>query len=299
MRRPVSGTGIGHEKANSFSEEGRQTNDKKPVLYAVSDSTGETVERLAQAVVSQFTDHEVSIESAPMVDSCEAVAHLLAEAAERPSIIAYTIVSAELRQFLRERAAAAGIAAVDVLGPLMDVLSDTLQEEPKMQPGLVHRLDADYFKRVEAVEFAVKFDDGRDPRGLEKADVVLVGISRSSKTPVSMYLAHRRWKVANVPLVPEVAPPAELFRLPPGRVIGLSVGPDKLHDIRTARLKTIGLKADANYASFERILVELEYAETVFKKVGCPVIDVTNQAVEETAVRVLEIINRGTRYGDG
>ncbi|MHB9144158.1 MAG: pyruvate, water dikinase regulatory protein [Symbiobacteriia bacterium] len=269
------------------------------MLFAVSDSTGETVERLVQAVLSQFNAREMRIEARGMVDSCEAVDHLLAEAASRTSVIAYTIVSTELRQFLAERAEAAGVPAVDVLGPLMDSIAGTLKEEPKMQPGLVHRLDADYFKRVEAVEFAVKYDDGRDPRGLEKAEVVLVGLSRSSKTPVSMYLAHRRLRVANVPLVPEVAPPAELFRLPPGKVIGLSLGLEKLHDIRTARLKTIGLKSDANYASFERILTEIEYAESVFKKLGCPVIDVTNQAVEETAVKVLETINRGTRYGDG
>lgn len=289
----------GVSEAKSSPEEGSQTDDKKPVLFAVSDSTGETVERLMQAALSQFNTWEMRIDARPMIDSCEAVDHLLAEAATQPSIIAYTIVSTELRRFLAERAEAAGIPAVDVIGPLMDLIAGTLKEAPKMQPGLVHRLDAEYFKRVEAVEFAVKYDDGRDPRGLEKAEVVLVGLSRSSKTPVSMYLAHRRLRVANVPLVPEVEPPAELFHLPPGKVVGLSVGVEKLHDIRTARLKTIGLKSDANYASFERILREIEYAESVFKRLGCPVIDVTNQAVEETAVRVLEIINRGTRYGDG
>ncbi|MGE5590948.1 MAG: pyruvate, water dikinase regulatory protein [Bacillota bacterium] len=272
--------------------------DQRRVLYAVSDSTGETAERLARAALAHFAARTIDIRTRAMVDTPEVVDRVLAEADAGSSVIAYTFVSSDLRGYMRRRAQEAGVQAVDLMGHLMEALEWLLQERPKMLPGLRPLLDNDYLQRVEAVEFAVALDDGRDLGRLDKADVVLIGVSRSSKTPVSLYLAHRRLKVANVPLVPEVAPPPQLFRLPARRVIGLTVSPQKLHDIREERMRTLGLKGDANYARKERILEELAYADAIFRKLGCPVIDATNQAVEETAVRVLEIIDRGTRNGD-
>ena len=135
------------------------------------------------------------------------------------------------------------------------------------------------------------------PRGIIRADLVVIGVSRTSKTPFCMYLAHQRIKVANVPLVPEVAPPKEIFQLQPGKLIGLTIKPKQLHDIRRERLNTLGLTSNADYASMERILKELEYSEGIMKKAGCPIIDVTNKAVEETATRVMEIYYRGERHG--
>ncbi len=292
------GKGFGRYRANFLELRRESRTDQIRVLYAVSDSTGETAERLARAALAQFVARDVDIRAVAMADSPEVVDRVLAEADPGSSLIAYTFVSADLRSYLRRRADEAGIRAVDLMGPMMEALEWLLHEQPKMLPGLRHRLDAEYFQRVEAVDFAVASDDGRDLRGLDKADVVLIGVSRSSKTPVSLYLAHRRLKVANVPLVPEVAPPPELFRLPAPRIIGLTVSPQKLHDIREERVKTLGLKVDASYARMERILTELAYADAIFRKLGCPVIDATNQAVEETAVRILEIIDRGTRNGD-
>jgi regulator of PEP synthase PpsR (kinase-PPPase family) len=157
---------------------------------------------------------------------------------------------------------------------------------------LLRKVDEMYYRRVEAVEFAVRYDDGKDPRGITQADIVLVGVSRTSKTPLSMYLAHKRVKVANVPLVPEVAPPEELYKVERGKVIGLVIKPELLNNIRTERLKTLGLSGQASYANFERILEELEFADKIMKKLGCPVIDVTNRAVEETASKILEIYYR-------
>jgi regulator of PEP synthase PpsR (kinase-PPPase family) len=138
----------------------------------------------------------------------------------------------------------------------------------------------------------VKYDDAKDPRGFLQADAVLVGVSRCSKTPVSMYLAHRRLKVANLPLVPEVPLPKEILTIPRDRIVGLRVDPMKLSQIRQERVRAMGLSRDRNYADLERILMELDYAETIFRRLGCPVVDVTNKAVEETAVRVLELIHR-------
>ena len=160
----------------------------------------------------------------------------------------------------------------------------------------MRRLDSQYFRRVEAIEFAVKYDDGKDPRGLKLAELVLVGVSRTSKTPLSMYLANKQIKVANVPLVPEVLPPDELFEIGRDKVVGLTIAPDQLFAIRKERLLALGLRHQSSYASLERILKELEFSEGIMKSLGCPVFDVTNKAVEETAGRLLELIRR--RSGD-
>ena len=172
----------------------------------------------------------------------------------------------------------------------MDILQEKLISEPINEPGLVRKLDEDYFKRVEAIEFAVKYDDGRDPRGILRADIVLVGVSRTCKTPLSQFLAHKRYKVANVPLVPEVDPPEELFLVPPEKCIGLKISPDKLNYIRKERLKTLGLGDHAIYANVDRIKEELDYFESIASKLKCPVIDVTNKAIEETANTIITTI---------
>ncbi len=271
---------------------------EKAVVFVVSDSVGETADLVARAAAAQFGDAAIEFRRFPMVEDKEQVREVIEAARLQPTLIVYTIIVPEVREELRRLAESCGIPAVDIMGPMLDGFDRVLGMAPKLKPGLMHKLDEDYFRRVEAVEFAVKYDDGKDPRGFLRADVVLLGVSRSSKTPVSMYLAHRRIKVANLPLVPEVSLPKELFMVPPSRVVGLRVSPEKLHQIREERVRTIGLRSDANYSSMERILQELEYAEEVFRKVGCPVIDVTNKAVEETAIRVLEIINRGVKFGD-
>ncbi len=218
-------------------------------------------------------------------------------AAVQNSIIAYTLVIEGLKEYLEEQAALLELRTVDILGPMMDVLTDVTGLKPKMAPDLLHQLNEQYFRKVEAIEFAVKYDDGKDPRGVLHADIVLIGVSRTSKTPLSMYLAHKQIKAANIPLVPEVAPPEELFSVNSKKIIGLTIRPQLLNQIRTERLKALGLTANADYASFERILRELEYAESIMRRLGCPVIDVTNKAVEETASKVLEIYYKGDRNG--
>ncbi|MDD4802144.1 MAG: kinase/pyrophosphorylase [Syntrophomonas sp.] len=197
-----------------------------------------------------------------------------------------------MADFLRQKADQAGVVCVDILGPIISAFEQASHLIPKREPGLLRKVDEMYYRRVEAVEFAVRYDDGKDPRGILQADIVLVGVSRTSKTPLSMYLAHKRIKVANVPLMPEVAPPEELYKVERGKVIGLIIKPDLLNNIRTERLKTLGLTGQASYANYERITEELEYADRLMKRLGCPVIDVTNRAVEETASKILEIYYR-------
>lgn len=262
----------------------------------MSDSIGETAELVARAAASQFNGGHVEIRRVPYVTHPEEIPEILDEAAGFPSIIVFTIILPALRDVLTREAARRRVPAVDIMGPVMQALSSVSADVPKLEPGLMRKVDEEYFRRVEAIEFAVKYDDGKDPRGIVQADLVVLGVSRTGKTPLCMYLAHRRIKAANIPLVPEVAPPEEIFKLPSHRLMGLIVSPQQLLQIRRERLKSLGLPPEADYANEERILRELNYAKEVFRRVGCSVIDVTNKAVEETAGKVLEIYYRGERF---
>ena len=264
--------------------------EQQPVVFVVSDSIGETAEFVVRAAVTQFTPGFADIRRVSHINNPAHIAEIVQEAKEVTGIIAYTVVLPELREVLVWEASQKGVPIVDILGPMMEALMKVSGGTPKMKPGLLHKLDKQYFRKVEAIEFAVKYDDGKDPRGIIRADVVIIGVSRTSKTPLCMYLAHKSVKAANVPLVPEVAPPEEIFNLPKNRVLGLTIKPELLNEIRQERLRTLGLKSGADYASFERILIELDYADGIMRKVGCPIIDVSNKAVEETASKVMEII---------
>lgn len=258
------------------------------IVFVVSDSVGETAEFVVRAAASQFDQGQFEIRRVSYVDSLDTVAEVVACAYEAGGFIAYTLILPALRTGMRDEAKRVGVRAVDIMGPMMTAFEDVFDATPKLRPGLLHKLDDEYFRRVEAIEFAVKYDDGRDPRGLLRADVVLIGVSRTSKTPLSMYLAHKRVRVANVPLVPEVAPPPELFRLPVGRVIGLTIRPEELNAIRRERLLTLGLRDGASYADRTRIRTELEYSQQVMRDIGCKVIDVSRRAVEEVASLILD-----------
>ncbi len=224
---------------------------------------------------------------------------ILEEACSNSAVVCYTIVSPELRQHIADKALECDVQVVDVLGPMLKAIEKTTGMLPRNQAGLIHSLDHEYFKRVEAVEFAVKYDDGKNPMGLLKADVVIIGVSRTSKTPLSMYLAHKRVKVANVPLVPELAPPEELFKVPPYKVVGLLIDPFKLNEIRAERLKTMGLSDSAVYADMKRISTELEYAKGIMRRIHCPIINVSNRAIEETAGIILEYVRKNKeRHGE-
>lgn len=263
-----------------------------PGVFIVSDSIGETAEMVVRAAASQFNSGVMEIRQIPNISDEATIEEVIHQAVENHFMIAYTLVLDDLARYLRQEAAKAGIVCVDILGPLISAFEQASNMVPKREPGLLRKVDEMYYRRVEAVEFAVRYDDGKDPRGISLADIVLVGVSRTSKTPLSMYLAHKRIKVANVPLVPEVAPPDELFKVVRGKVIGLVINPEQLNNIRTERLKTLGLTGHAAYAKYERILEELEFADKIMKRLGCPVIDVTNRAVEETASKILEIYYR-------
>lgn len=266
--------------------------NKKEIVYVVSDSVGETAEMLVKAVATQFNGGEVEIQHISNVEDTNDIKNVITASKYSNSIIAYTIVIPSLKQYLDEKARENGIIAIDLMNPLMDAFIQKFNKDPKNEPKLMRKLDDNYFRRVEAIEFAVKYDDGQDIRGISHADIVLIGVSRTSKTPLSMYLAHKKYKVANVPLVPEIEPPDELFNIPKNKLVGLVITPDKLNEIRAERLKSLGLTTQANYANLDRILEELDYAEKVMKRLGCPIINVSNKAVEETADLILAMLKK-------
>ncbi|MFC4558842.1 pyruvate, water dikinase regulatory protein [Virgibacillus kekensis] len=264
----------------------------KPLVYVLSDSVGETAELVIKAGLSQFNNEEYKIQRVPYVEDKGTIDETIQLVKEKQGIIGFTLVDPELRKHLNTRAKEYNIEVIDIMGPMMDSLKRVFDHEPRLEPGLVHKLDEDYFKRIEAIEFAVKYDDGRDPRGIARADIILIGVSRTSKTPLSQYLAHKRLKVANVPIVPEVDPPEELYEVDPERCIGLRISAEKLNEIRRERLRALGLGDQATYANMERIHQELEYFNDVVNKIGCRVIDVSNKAVEETANTIMQMIKK-------
>lgn len=263
---------------------------KRLKIFIVSDSVGETGESVTNAVISQFRPHyeETIIRKFPYIENVEEIHGIVLLAVAEEAMIVYTLVQKNMRLAFGELCNEKHVRAVDVLGPIMDMIESNIEAGPLEEPGLLYQLDEDYYKKIEAIEFAVKYDDGRDPRGLLQADIVLVGVSRTSKTPLSQYLAHKRLKVANVPIVPEVEPPKELFLVDPKKCFGLVISPEKLNNIRKERLITLGLNNDAIYAQHSRIMEEIKFFDKVVKEIGCQVIDVTNKAVEETANVILD-----------
>lgn len=268
--------------------------DVNPYVYVVSDSVGETAELVIKAGLSQFGNGNCKIQRVPYVEDKGTIKDILLLAQEKKALVGFTLVNPVLRDYLNKTAENLNVKVIDIMGPMMHGMEKVFKQKPHLEPGLVHKLDEDYFKKVEAIEFAVKYDDGRDPRGIAQADIILIGVSRTSKTPLSQYLALKRLKVANVPIVPEVDPPDELFTVDSSKCIGLRINPDQLNDIRKERLKALGLGDQAIYANMKRIYQELEYFDKVIEKIGCSVVDVSNKAVEETANIILHSIQNDT-----
>lgn len=242
---------------------------KNPSVFVLSDSVGETAELVMKAGLSQFTNRDYKIQRIPYVDNKTIIDETLELVKEEESaLIGFTLVDPDLRSYMNEKAQKLSIEVIDIMGPMMSAMERLFIDEPRLEPGLVYKLDKDYFKRIEAIEFAVRYDDGRDPRGIARADIVLIGVSRTSKTPLSQYLAHQRLKVANVPVVPEVNPPDELFRIDKSRCIGLKISPEKLNEIRKERLKALGLGDHATYATMKRIDEELTYFNNIVERIG-------------------------------
>lgn len=260
-------------------------------IYIVSDSLGETAKTVAKACIYQFPNHENwNIRRHPYINNKNLLMDVLEKAKGVNALVMYSMVNQELVDYAKSYCEDNNISYIDLLSSVIGQMAEKAGIEPIREPGVIRKMDKSYFDRIEAIEFAVKYDDGKDPRGVLKADVVLVGISRTSKTPLSMYLANKQLKVANVPLVPEVPIPKELMEVETKRIIGLTNSPDTLNRIRMERLRALGLSGAANYAKLERILEELDYSEEIMKTLKCPVINVSNKAIEETAGIIIDIL---------
>jgi len=263
--------------------------DHPNTIFVCSDSVGETAEAVVRATMRQFDANRMQVKRFGHIKSEEEIRELMEEAARTGTFVVYTLVLPELREMMRLEAVRLQVHAVDIMGPVMEAFIHTFDSVPLQQPGL-HRLDRDYFRRVEAIEYAVKCDDGQHSSLWKEAELMLLGVSRTSKTPLSIFLAHKGYKVANYPLVPEVKPPDALFELPGERIIGLTIRPESLVNIRMERLKSMGLPADVNYASIKRVAEELEHAQSIYRKIGCRMIDVTDRAIEETAGTIMDVL---------
>jgi len=256
----------------------------------ISDATGETAERMVRAAITQFSDTPVSVNVYTRVRLESEVEKIIERASEIHALVVFTVVNPDERALIMRLVERHNVEWVDLIGALMGKLEGFLSTTAEGVPGLLHKIDKDYFRRIEAVEFAVKNDDGADPRNLPKADLVLVGISRTSKTPLSTYLAQKGLKVANVPLVLGVPPPDELGKVDERKVYGLIIRPDTLVRIRQARLTRLGMPEDTSYATRNHIQEEIDYAREIFRThPNWPVLDVTNKAIEETASDILRM----------
>lgn len=258
-------------------------------VMIISDATGETAERMVRAATLQFSE-PVQIRLYSRVRLESELEAILEKASELRALVVFTVVNTEERALISQLVERYNIETVDLIGALISKLATYIGSAPAGVPGLLHSINDDYFRRIEAVEFAVKNDDGAEPRNLPKADLVLVGISRTSKTPLSTYLAQRGLRVANVPLVLGVDPPEELSQVDERKVFGVIVQPDMLMRIRQARLSHLGMPNDSSYGQRAHIENEIAYAREIFRKhPNWPVIDVTNRAIEETAADILRI----------
>jgi regulator of PEP synthase PpsR (kinase-PPPase family) len=255
----------------------------------LSDSTGETAEKVVRAAMLQFPHSGGMIRLHTRIRTKEAARPVLERAAKDGALIVFTVVSPELREYIHQQSYELKIEALDLIGSLIGKLGTFLDRQPINMPSAMLPLSDEYFRRIEAVEFTVKSDDGKEPRNFRKADLVLVGVSRTSKTPLSTLLAQRGLKVANLPIVLGIEPPPELEQAPQDRVVGLTIEVNQLVEIRKARLKQLGMPTDASYGLLEQVKEELSYAQRLFAKhPHWPVIDVTGRAIEETAVIILE-----------
>ena len=268
-------------------------------LHLLSDSTGETLEAIAKAALAQFEGADVVRHFWPMVRSQQHLDRIMGDIADNPGLVFYTMASTELRGKLVERCRTLGLPVVSVLDSAVEALESALGQHPRARPGRQHIMDEAYFARVDAIQFTIAHDDGVMWEDWEEADIVLAGVSRSSKTPTSIYLANREFKVANIPIVGESPPPTALFGLKHPLVVGLTTAPDRLIQVRRNRLLSLNQAPETAYVDQDRVAREVQYARRMFADNDWPVIDVTRRSIEETAAAVINLYNEFRAPKDG
>ncbi|WP_088310477.1 pyruvate, water dikinase regulatory protein [Novosphingobium sp. B 225] len=261
-------------------------------LHLLSDSTGETLEAIAKAALAQFEGADVVRHFWPMVRSQQHLDRIMGDVAANPGLVFYTMASAELRLKLEERCGVLGLPVVAVLDHAIGALESALGQHPRARPGRQHVMNEAYFARVDAIHYTIAHDDGVAWEDWEEADIVLAGVSRTSKTPTSIYLANRGYKVANIPIVVESPPPTALFGLKHPMVVGLTTAPDRLIQVRRNRLLSLNQAPETAYVDADRVARELAFARRMYADNDWPVIDVTRRSIEETAAAVINLYNQ-------
>ena len=273
----------------------------KTHLHLLSESTGETLEMIAKAALAQFEDADVIRHFWPMVRSRQHLDRIVSDLAANRGLVLFTLVNNETREALEAHCRRLGLPAVPVLDRVTEALETQLGQEAHGRPGRQHLMDEAYFERVEAIQFTIAHDDGIAWEEWEEAEMVLAGVSRTSKTPTSIYLANRGYRVANIPIVPQSPPPKALYGLRKPLVVGLTTSPDRLVQIRRNRLLTLNERTETAYVDNDSVTEELRYARRMFADNGWPVIDVSRRSIEETAAAIIKIYNerrRADRQGE-
>ena len=283
---------------HSMQFEGKSSSMSLLHLHLLSDSTGETLEMIAKAALAQFDDAEISHHFWPMVRSQQHLERILGDIATNPGLVVFTLVNSEIRASLEERCRTLGLPAIAALDTITSALEGLLGQQAKGRPGRQHAMDAAYFARVEAIQYTIAHDDGVAWEDWEEADIVLAGVSRSSKTPTSIYLANRGYRVANIPIVVESPPPSALYGLRRPLVVGLTTAPERLIQVRRNRLLSLNQAPETAYVDTEKVAREVQYARRMFADNGWPVIDVTRRSIEETSAAVINLLNERRASGD-
>lgn len=267
--------------------------DRSYTIYVASDATGLTAERVVQAALTQFESRVVEVVRFSEVRTEDDVVQIVRRAARERGIIVHTLVVPHLREVMVEEGRHHQVDTIDLMGPLLTRLSTRLHVSPQSQPGLFRQLDEEYYRRIEAVDYTVKHDDGQNPQDLPHADIVVVGVSRTCKTPLSIYLSYRGWRVMNVPVVPETPMPRQMEEVQPGRIVAVTMDPEQLVKVRMARMRRLAQQyLTSCYASAEQVAGEVRAARQMYRRRGWPVVDVTNKSVEEVSTEVIALVRR-------
>ncbi|AYW45982.1 pyruvate, water dikinase regulatory protein [Tetragenococcus koreensis] len=253
-------------------------------LFIISDAIGDTAQKITTAVLAQFPElTNVEVQRFAFIDSKEELLKILRDALQEHAIVASTLVKDSFNEAAHEFAARTSLSYVDFMTPMMELIQGKTGLEPKHEARAQHKLTSDYFAKIEAIDFAVKYDDGQDPKGFLKADYVIIGPSRTSKTPLSMYLANKSYKVANLPLIPEIPLPKEIFDVPKEKLIGLVATPEVIQRTREKRLSSLGLGGSSSYTDVAHIKEEMDYAKEIYHELGAKTVEVDDMSIEEIA----------------
>ncbi|MDR1473934.1 MAG: kinase/pyrophosphorylase [Lactobacillales bacterium] len=260
-------------------------------LYVISDSVGDTAVKVAHANMAQFATIAFIFHRKSFVRTLDVLKTQLEKALVNKGLIMHTLVEKELQKYINNFCAEHGLFCQDLLQPTITEITRRTGVEPARKLGAQHQLNENYFKRIKAIEFAVKYDDGKDPSGFLRADIIILGVSRTSKTPLSLFLANKNIKVANLPIMPQAKIPDELWKVDPKKIIGLTNSAKTISNIRMERMRSYGLEEDTEYSNINNIKKELKYADNLYEKLGCQIINTTKLSIEETATMILDALN--------